>query len=121
VVWAGAVAILPLALLSLFIEGFAAWQVAWNSITLTTIASIIYLAYFATICGYALWGKLLSKYPAGIVAPFALLVPVIGMSSAALLLGEEFSLWQVYGALLVMIGLIIHVFGGRWIKYKSSS
>jgi O-acetylserine/cysteine efflux transporter len=121
VVWAGAVAILPLALLSLLIEGFAAWQVAWNSITLTTVASIIYLAYFATICGYALWGKLLSKYPAGIVAPFALLVPVIGMSSAALLLGEEFSLWQVYGALLVMIGLIIHVFGGRWIKYKSSS
>jgi O-acetylserine/cysteine efflux transporter len=121
VVWAGAVAILPLALLSFFIEGFAAWQVAWHSITLTTVASIIYLSYFATICGYALWGKLLSKYPAGIVAPFALLVPVIGMSSAALLLGEEFSLWQVYGALLVMIGLIIHVFGGRWIKYKSSS
>jgi O-acetylserine/cysteine efflux transporter len=121
VVWAGAVAILPLALLSLFIEGFAAWQVAWHSITLTTVASVIYLAYFATICGYALWGKLLSKYPAGIVAPFALLVPVIGMSSAALLLGEEFSLWQVYGALLVMIGLVIHVFGGRWIKYKASS
>jgi O-acetylserine/cysteine efflux transporter len=116
VVWAAAVAILPLGLLSLFIEGFGAWQTAWHSITWTTVASIIYLAYFATICGYALWGKLLSKYPAGMVSPFALLVPVIGMSSAALLLGEEFSLWQLVGALLVMTGLIVHVFGGRLIK-----
>jgi O-acetylserine/cysteine efflux transporter len=120
VVWAGAVAIVPLGLLSFFIEGFAAWQVAWHSITWTTVASIIYLAYFATICGYAMWGKLLSKYPAAMVSPFALLVPVVGMSSAALFLGEEFSLWQFVGALFVMMGLIVHVFGGRWIKFKSN-
>ena len=120
VVWAGAVAILPLGLLSLLIEGFSAWQTAWHAITWTTVATIIYLAYFATICGYALWGKLLSKYPAGMVSPFALLVPIIGMSSAALLLGEEFSLWQLLGALLVMAGLVVHVFGGRLIKSSAS-
>lgn len=113
VVWAGAVAILPLALLSLCIEGPAAWQAAWNTITWTTGASIIYLAYFATIGGYGLWGKLLSRYPAAVVSPFALLVPVVGMSSAALFLGEAFSLHQVIGALLVMAGLGVHVFGGR--------
>jgi O-acetylserine/cysteine efflux transporter len=54
------------------------------------------------------------------VSPFALLVPVVGMSSAALFLGEEFSLWQFVGALFVMLGLIVHVFGGRWIKFKSN-
>ena len=116
VVWAGAVAILPLGLLSFFIEGPAAWQTALHSINWTTVASIIYLAYIATLCGYGLWGKLLSKYPAATVAPFALLVPVIGMSSASLIFGEAFSRWQLIGALLVMTGLIVHVFGGRWVK-----
>jgi O-acetylserine/cysteine efflux transporter len=121
VVWAGAVAILPLGLLSFFIEGLAAWQTALHSISFTTVASIIYLAYFATLCGYGLWGKLLSRYPAATVSPFALLVPVIGMSSAALIFGEAFSLWQLLGALLVMAGLIVHVFGGRWTKVRQTA
>lgn len=113
VVWAGAVAILPLVLLSLCLEGVAAWKTAWHSLNWISIASIIYLAYFSTLCGYGLWGKLLSRYSASVVSPLALLVPVVGMSSAALMLGEKFSGWQLAGALLVMAGLVVHVFGGR--------
>ncbi len=121
VVWAGAVAILPLALLSLCIEGFAAWQAAWHSVTLTTGASIAFLGYFSSLIGYGLWAKLLFRYPAAVVSPFALLVPVVGMSSAALFLGEAFSLHQIIGALLLMAGLAVHVFGGRWSKYLHSN
>lgn len=113
VVWAGAVAILPLTLLSLGIEGLAAWKVAWDSVNWITVVSVIYLAYFSFLGGYGLWGKLLSRYPAAVVSPFALLVPVIGMSSAALFLRETFSLGQIMGALLVMTGLVVNVFGGR--------
>ncbi|AOT72543.1 EamA family transporter [Geosporobacter ferrireducens] len=113
VVWAGAVAILPLAFLSLCFEGPSAWQAAWHSVNRITILSIIYLAYFASLAGYGLWGKLLSRYPAAMVSPFALLVPVIGMSSAAVFLKETFSLWQMIGALLVMTGLVVNVLGGR--------
>ncbi|MFT9496085.1 EamA family transporter [Anaerosolibacter sp.] len=113
VVWAGAVAILPLALLSLWIEGIATWQAAWNAVNWVTIVCVIYLAYFATLGGYGLWGRLLAHYPAAVVSPLALLVPIIGMSSAALLLGETFSLWQMMGAMLVMAGLVINVLGGR--------
>lgn len=118
IVWAGAVAFLPLTFLSLIIEGPAAWQTAWNSVNLTTVASLIYLGYFASLAGYGLWGKLLSRYPAAVVSPFALLVPVVGMSSAALLLGEAFSMQQLIGALLLMAGLLVNVFGGRWVKKK---
>ncbi|MBB6217852.1 O-acetylserine/cysteine efflux transporter [Anaerosolibacter carboniphilus] len=113
VVWAGAVAIFPLAFLSLCIEGLGAWQAAWHSVNWVTVVSVIYLAYFASLGGYGLWGKLLSRYPAAVVSPFALLVPIIGMSSAVLFLRETFSLWQIMGALLVMIGLVVNVFGGR--------
>lgn len=118
VVWAGAVAVLPLALLSWFIEGPAAWQASWEASTWTTAASVIYLAYFATLGGYGLWGRLLSRYPAAVVSPFALLVPVVGITSSALMLGETLSIWQIVGVLLVMAGLIVNVFGSRWQKTK---
>lgn len=118
IVWAGAVAILPLTVLSLLIEGPSVWQQAWHSITWVTVASLIYLGYFASLIGYGLWGKLLSRYPAAVVSPFALLVPVVGMSSAVLFLGEAFSMHQLIGALLLMIGLLINVFGGSLKKIR---
>ncbi|MDU4960151.1 MAG: EamA family transporter [Sporomusaceae bacterium] len=113
VVWAGAVAILPLLLLSWYVEGADAWKTALQAPTWSTVASVAYLAYLATLGGYVLWGKLLARYPAAIVSPFALLVPVIGMSSSALLLGEFLSAAQKWGAFLVMTGLVIHLFGER--------
>ncbi|SMD03303.1 EamA family transporter [Sporomusa malonica] len=114
VVWAGAVAILPLTFLSWMLEGYDAWLVAFHSPTWTSIGSLVYLSFFATLVGYGLWGKLLSRYPAAVVSPLALLVPIVGMSSSALLLGESVSLWQGIGALLVMTGLVVHVLGARW-------
>lgn len=113
VVWSGAVAILPLALLSLVVEGPAAWVATWHAFNWSTGASLLYLAYGATLAGYGLWGRLLSRYPAATVSPFALLVPIVGMSSSALILGESLSLWQTGGAFLVMAGLGVNVFGGR--------
>ena len=118
VVWAGAVAILPLLLLSWVIEGYDAWLAACATISWASFGSIIYLSLFATLIGYGLWGKLLSRYPAAIVSPLALLVPIVGLSSSAFFLGEAVSLWQGLGALLVMTGLIIHVLGGRWLLRK---
>ena len=115
VVWSGAVAIIPLALLSLVLEGYDNWLTAYQSATWTTVGSVVYLAFFATLVGYGLWGKLMSRYPAAVVSPLALMVPLVGMSSSALFLGESLSLEQGLGALLVMLGLAIHVFGRRWI------
>lgn len=113
VIWAGAAAVLPMGALSLFFEGAAAWKTALSSINVVTIACIIYLSYFSSLAGYGLWGQLLSRYSAATVAPLALLVPLVGMSSAALFLKESLSIWQITGALFVMAGLGVHVFGGK--------
>lgn len=113
VIWSGAVSILPLALLSLVIEGPAAWADTWHAFSWHTGAALVYLAYAATLAGYGLWGRLLSRYPAATVSPFGLLVPVVGMTSSALLLGETLTVWQTLGALLVMSGLAVNVLGGR--------
>lgn len=50
------------------------------------------------------------------VAPLSLLVPVVGMASAALLLGETLSGLQLTGAVLIMAGLYINVFGLRLVR-----
>lgn len=113
VIWGGLIPPLPFLLLSGWLEGperigQALLHIGWHS-----IAALAYLAFVATIVGYSLWSTLLSRHPAGKVAPFSLLVPVIGLSSSALLLGERLTQTQGWGALLVMSGLLVNVFGAR--------
>lgn len=120
VVWSGAAAIVPLLILSYFIEGPAAWLNAWHLADRTTIFSLIYLAYIASLVGYVIWSTLLAKYPAGLVSPLALLVPVVGIASSAILFNEHLSIYQIIGVLLVMLGLLIHVFGQKYLENFSS-
>jgi O-acetylserine/cysteine efflux transporter len=119
VVWSGLVSFFPMVILSLIIEGLNSWQEAIRAVNWVSAASVIYLAYFSSLAGYGLWGKLLARYPATIVAPFALLVPIIGMSSAAIFLREGFTFWQMIGSILVMTGLVVNVFGERILRSKS--
>ncbi|HEY4995757.1 MAG TPA: EamA family transporter, partial [Aestuariivirga sp.] len=51
-------------------------------------------------------------YSAGTVAPFSLLVPIFGILSGVLVLGESFDKFEIAGALLVIAGLIFSNFGG---------
>jgi O-acetylserine/cysteine efflux transporter len=70
-------------------------------------AAVAYLAYGATLAGYGLWSRLLTKYPAGQVARFALLVPVIGLGCGWLVFGERLSAAQLAGCALVTAGLAL--------------
>ncbi|EPH5834550.1 EamA family transporter [Escherichia coli] len=76
----------------------------------------IVLGAFTTIVGYGIWGTLLGRYETWRVAPLSLLVPVVGLASAALLLDERLTGLQFLGAVLIMTGLYINVFGLRWRK-----
>jgi O-acetylserine/cysteine efflux transporter len=46
---------------------------------------------YATLLRYGLWSRLLSHYPASQVAPFSLLVPIVGLASASIFLDEHLS------------------------------
>jgi O-acetylserine/cysteine efflux transporter len=113
VIWGALIPPLPFFALSLWLEGPALIQQSLVGIGWKSIGSLVYLAAVATVLGYSLWSKLLSRYPAGKVAPFSLLVPVIGLSSSAWILGERLGALQWWGGALVMVGLLINVFGGN--------
>ena len=53
------------------------------------------------------------RHGASRIAPFSLMVPVFGIASASLVLGERLGLLDILGAVLVLGGLLIHVFGSR--------
>ncbi|MBI3508329.1 MAG: O-acetylserine/cysteine exporter, partial [Chlamydiia bacterium] len=54
------------------------------------------------------WNWLVSLYPISMVAPFTLLVPFFGMSSAALVLSEPIYVWKVGAGMLIVSGLMLH-------------
>jgi O-acetylserine/cysteine efflux transporter len=111
--WLSLVAAPPLLALSLAVEGPAAIGDAFRHVDWLTIGAILYIAYVSTTFGYGVWGHLLKLYPAATVAPMALLVPVSGTLSAALLLGEQFGVVRLAGMLLIMAGLAVILLGPR--------
>ncbi|MEX9254386.1 O-acetylserine/cysteine exporter [Pseudenterobacter timonensis] len=113
VVWSALIPVLPFMAASLMLDGPAVVARSLAEIDLITVLSLVYLAFVATIVGYGIWGTLLGRYETWRVAPLSLLVPVVGLASAALLLGETLSALQFLGAVLIMAGLYINVFGFR--------
>ena len=113
VVWSALIPVVPFFLASILLDGPTQIIQSLVTIDMTTILSLVYLAFVATIVGYGIWGSLLGRYETWRVAPLSLLVPVVGLASAAVLLDETLTGLQLLGALLIMAGLYINVFGFR--------
>lgn len=107
--WSSLFALPPLALMSYFYEGpelisrsivSASWQ-AWAIVLWQTVGN--------TLIGYGLWNMLLQRYPAAMVTPWALLVPVFGMTASSLVLGEAMPWWKWLAGLLIISGLVLNL------------
>jgi O-acetylserine/cysteine efflux transporter len=113
VVWgsaAAAVAMLPVALL---LDGL---QVIASTLRTMDVAAWLGLAFQAwptTLLSFGIWAWLLRRYPAVLIAPFTLLVPVVGMSCAVWLLDEPLTWWKLAGGSLVLAGLALNLLASR--------
>ncbi|MCB1956680.1 MAG: EamA family transporter [Rhodocyclaceae bacterium] len=110
-VWASLVPPLPFLGLSLLIEGPQAIASALTGFSLRSGLAVLYLAWAATLLGYGLWSHLMSRYPANQVAPFPLLVPLVGLSAGWLVYGEALQPVHFAGGGLLMLGLLVNLFG----------
>jgi O-acetylserine/cysteine efflux transporter len=106
-VWSSVVAPVPLLGLSLIFEGTARWQGAASSIDASGIAALAYVVVVSTFFGYGTWYWLLSRHAASTVAPFTLLVPVVGILTAWLARGEHPTGGELLGSLIVLVGLAL--------------
>ncbi|MFB9605720.1 EamA family transporter [Streptomyces roseofulvus] len=106
-VWVSTVPVLPLLAFSLLLEGPERDLAALRALDWTGAGVILYVAWVTTVFGFGAWGWLLRRHPASSVAPFSLLVPVFGMSSAALFLGESVSPLRWVAATLLVGGVAL--------------
>jgi O-acetylserine/cysteine efflux transporter len=109
IVWLSLVPPLPALALSLVLDGPFALVGAIVDATWPALAATLYLGLVATILAYAIWGRLLRRYPAATVAPFALLVPFVGAVASSLVFGERFGALRLVGMALVLIGIAVIV------------
>lgn len=110
IVWGSLWAVPPLFVLTYIMEGpdtLIAFIIAPDLYTLGLLA---FLSFIATIFGVGVWTWLLTKHSASIVAPFTLLVPITGLLSGWLMLGETISGLEIVGGMLVVLGLGVSVF-----------
>ena len=113
IVWSALFSIPPLVLMAWYFDGVqgiaadlqqASWR-AWGVVLWQSVGN--------TLIGYGLWNLLLNRYSAAIVTPWALLVPVFGMSASALLLAEPLPWWKLLAMVLIVAGLALNMLANR--------
>jgi O-acetylserine/cysteine efflux transporter len=109
--WMCLVPPVPLFAMSALTEGPAAGlDSLWASFSLDGLpglGAVVYLSVFATVIGSGIWTWLLQRYPAGVVAPYSLLVPVVGIALAAIVLGERPSVVELVAAVVIVGGVML--------------
>jgi O-acetylserine/cysteine efflux transporter len=114
VVWASLFSVPPLLLLALLVEGPARMLDGLQHAGAATWAAVLWQSVGNTLFGYAAWGWLLLRHPAATIVPWALLVPVFGMATSSLWLGEPLPPWKLAAAGLVVAGLALNLWWPAW-------
>jgi O-acetylserine/cysteine efflux transporter len=115
-VWVCLIPPLPLLFLSYVTESRDPVSVILST-SLNTWSALVYVSLASTLVAFAIWGKLLKSYSSIKVAPFALLIPVIGIIASNIILDERLSLIEYAGTILIMLGLVFCVLGGKLISF----
>lgn len=73
-----------------------------------TLVGLLYNLIIATILCHWAWFKLIAVTPAAVASLATLMIPVIGVFSSMLVLGEQ-PTWQEYAALVLVVGAVATV------------
>ena len=113
VVWGNIFGVPLLILAALGMEGPARIAASLSAAGTGTWAAIVWQTIGNTLFGYSAWALLIRRYPASIIAPFSLLVPLVAMAASALVLGERLEGWKIAATGLVLGGLALNLIWSR--------
>lgn len=120
VVWCSLVPPLPALSISLVVDDDPSLARAILGASSTSLVGVVYLGVLATVAAYAAWGYLLQRYPAGAVAPFALVAPCTGVLASAIAFGEVPSPTRMAGMGLILVGLTVIVLPAHWLGARAA-
>ncbi|MBI3886689.1 MAG: EamA family transporter [Opitutae bacterium] len=113
VAWGSLVVPVPMAAASALFEGPAVILRSLAHLSGAGVLCVGFIVYISTVVAFSLWSWLLARHPASAITPFALLVPIFGLLSSALALGEPLPGWKLQAGALVIAGLALNIFGPR--------
>lgn len=88
----------PQLIVNSFLQSGDAWG-AW--------AGLLYTCVIGTIVGSGIWTWLMARHPASTVAPYSMMVPVVGLTTAWAVLGETVNPIEMTGCAVVVIGVLL--------------
>lgn len=109
-VWASLFPPIPLFFIAWLMQGAAPFENLQSSLDLTAVLSIIFQVYLATHFAYWGWNSLLKLYPVSTVAPLSLLIPVFGIGSSMLIIGEHISIPNLISIAIIIMGLAVGLY-----------
>lgn len=108
--WTAVVPPLPMLVLAVAVEGPGrigrSLAGAFSVEALPSVLGLLYVVVVATLVGYSLWNALLSRHPSNVVAPFSMLVPVVGVLASWLAFGEVLDPVELAAGVLVVAGVL---------------
>lgn len=111
VLWMSVIPPIPLYILSAVIEGpTTGWKASGELLqghAWTALLGLTYVVLMGTLLGSGLWTALMRRHPAGVVAPYSLLVPVVGMFAAWLALDEQPDVTELVAGVVIVLGVLL--------------
>jgi O-acetylserine/cysteine efflux transporter len=108
--WACVVPPIPMIIVSLLVEGptrvGASLSTAFTPEALPSVLGLLYIVLVATLVGYGIWSSLLGRYPSSTVAPFSMLVPVVGVLASFVAFGQTIDVAEAVAGVAVVSGVL---------------
>ncbi|MEV7973796.1 EamA family transporter [Cellulomonas sp. NPDC089187] len=109
--WMSVVPPLPMLAMALLIDGPT--RIADSLTTLGTatgvwaLAGLAFTVLIATVVGSGIWTALLARHPSGVVAPFSLLVPVVGFTASWVAFDERPAVAELALGAVIIAGVLV--------------
>jgi drug/metabolite transporter (DMT)-like permease len=98
--WQVTIGTVPIIVIALFAEPFVYHRASWP-----VIGASIYLVIYALAFCYYAWFTAVKIFPTHVSAIGSLLVPIVGVTSSSLFLGEPFG-WREMAALILVVSAV---------------
>jgi O-acetylserine/cysteine efflux transporter len=109
--WMSVIPPLPMLAVSLVVEGpqriGESLATAFTVEALPSVLGLLYVVVIATLVGYGIWNGLLKRYPSSTVAPFSMLVPVVGVLASWIAFGEVIDPVELVAGGAVIVGVLV--------------
>jgi O-acetylserine/cysteine efflux transporter len=108
--WMSVIPPIPMLAIALVVEGPTrigdSLATVFTLDALPAVAGLLYVVLIATIIGYGIWTGLLARYPSSTVAPFSMLVPVVGVFASWVAFAQVPDVPELIGGVFVVGGVL---------------